>query len=497
MITVKEENQLFPVFLKLEEMPLLIVGGGKVAHEKLVAVLTHSPLTPITLVASQVSSQVKELAFEHPNLLVHERAFTATDLEKIQLVICAINDKTTAKEIRALARQKGLLVNVADTPELCDFYLGAIVKKGNLKIAISTNGKSPTMAKRLKETLAETLPDELDEVLDNMHHIRNNLQGDFSGKVKQLNDITSILSGKQEHNEKFHERRWKKAATWILFAFLFMILGHTILSYVPAGELWSSVKDSFNDLDPSFKWMVLTGFCAQLIDGLLGMGYGLTCTTVLLSLGIGLPAISGSIHTAEMFSSGISGYTHYRFGNINKKLFYALLIPGILGAIAGAVLLSVYGETYAVYIKPVLATYTLLLGLRILVKAFKKKRAKKKTKHVSILAGVGGFLDSFAGGGWGPLVTSTLISGGRTPKYVIGSVSATEFFVTLVSALTFFTLLGLGHWQVIVGLILGGGLAAPLAARLSGKLPLKFMFLGVGALAVIWSLRILLKSLWG
>jgi len=250
-------------------------------------------------------------------------------------------------------------------------------------------------------------------------------------------------------------------------------------------------------LDSSFKWMVLTGFCAQLIDGLLGMGYGLTCTMVLLSLGISLPAISGSIHTAEMFSSGISGYTHYRFGNINKKLFYALLIPGILGAIAGAVLLSVYGDTYAIYFRPILAVYTLLLGARILVKAFKKKGPKKKTKHVSILAGAGGFLDSFGGGGWGPLVTSTLISGGRTPKYVIGSVSATEFFVTLVSALTFFTLLGLGHWQVIVGLIGGGVLAAPLAARLSGKLPIKYMFIGVGALAVIWSLRILYKSLWG
>lgn len=308
-------------------------------------------------------------------------------------------------------------------------------------------------------------------------------------------DLSDIKTGPVLRNEKFHERRWKKAATWILFAFLFMILGHVTLSYVPAGELWLEMKSTFSELDASFKWMVLTGFCAQLIDGLLGMGYGLTCTTVLLSLGIGLPAISGSIHTAEMFSSGLSGYSHYKFGNINKKLFYALLIPGILGAIAGAALLSIYGNKYADYIRPLLATYTLLLGLRILLKAFRKKREKKKTRHVSILAGAGGFLDSFGGGGWGPLVTSTLISGGRTPKYVIGSVSATEFFVTLVSALTFFTLIGLSHWQVIIGLIAGGVIAAPLAAKLSGKLPLKYMLIGVGSLAVTWSLKILLNSL--
>lgn len=301
----------------------------------------------------------------------------------------------------------------------------------------------------------------------------------------------------EERTNKFHERRWKKAATWILFAFSFMIIGHILLSYVPAGDVWQSVTGVFNHLDASFKWLLLTGFCAQLIDGLLGMGYGLTCTTVLLSMGIQLPAISGSIHTAEMFSSGISGYSHYRFGNINKKLFYALLIPGITGAVIGAVLLSVYGEKYGEYIRPFLAVYTLLLGVRVLSKAFRKKREKKKTKHVSVLAGAGGFLDSFGGGGWGPLVTSTLISGGRTPKYVIGSVSATEFFVTLASALTFFTILGLGHWQVIAGLVIGGTLAAPIAARLSGKLPVRYMFIGVGALAVIWSLRILVKSLAG
>jgi uncharacterized protein len=241
--------------------------------------------------------------------------------------------------------------------------------------------------------------------------------------------------------------------------------------------------------------MMAAGFLAQLVDGALGMGYGVTCTTVLLSLGINLPAISGSIHTAEMFSSGVSGYSHYKFGNINKKLFKSILIPGVIGAIAGAYLLSKYGDEYASYIRPALATYTLFLGGKIILAAFKKNNAPKKVKRVGWLAGAGGFLDSFGGGGWGPLVTSTLISKGKSPRYVIGSVSVTEFFITLASAVTFFSMLGISHWPIILGLIIGGTAAAPLAAKLAGKLPLKTMFLSVGALVIIWSARILLKAM--
>ena len=172
-----------------------------------------------------------------------------------------------------------------------------------------------------------------------------------------------------------------------------------------------------------------------------------------------------------------------------------MLIPGIIGAVAGAYLLSKYGTQYGGFIKPILASYTMFLGTKILLVAFKKNRKASKVKHVGWLAGAGGFLDSFGGGGWGPLVTSTLISKGRTPRYVIGSVSITEFFVTLASALTFFGMLGISHWQVILGLIIGGMLGAPLAARLAGKLPLKTMFILVGSMVIIWSLRVLIMAL--
>jgi hypothetical protein len=240
--------------------------------------------------------------------------------------------------------------------------------------------------------------------------------------------------------------------------------------------------------------MVLAGFLAQMVDGATSMGYGVTSAIVLMSANVSPAAISGSIHTAEMFASGASGYSHYKFGNVNKKLFKALLIPGVIGAVLGAILLVKFGETHIKYIRPIMAAYTLFLGVKIFITAFRAQQGTKKFKHYKLLAGAGGFLDSFGGGGWGPIVTATLITKGKSPRFVVGSVSLTEFFVTLASAFTFFTLIGVQHWQVIVALIIGGLIAAPLAARLNGKLPRKASFILLGTIVVIWSLRILIKA---
>lgn len=249
-------------------------------------------------------------------------------------------------------------------------------------------------------------------------------------------------------------------------------------------------------VDQQFFFMLAVGFFAQMVDGALGMGYGVISTTLLLSGGLSPAVISGSIHTAEMFSSGASGFSHYKFGNVNKKLFKTLLIPGVAGAIIGAWLLCTVGDAYAPYIRPIISVYTFILGVRILSHAFKKAKTKpQKIKRAGWLAGAGGFLDSFGGGGWGPLVTSTLISKGRNAKYVIGSVSLTEFFVTMASALTFFVLLGVSHIESIIGLIIGGVIAAPLAAKLVGKLPIKQVFIGVGVIVLISSIRIIWKSI--
>ncbi|MFY7900729.1 MAG: TSUP family transporter, partial [Chitinophagaceae bacterium] len=472
-------------------------GGGYIGLEKLEAVVNNSPATAITLVAITVSNEIKAIAAKYPSIKIVEKPYHISDLDNKDLVIAAVNDIELASVITADAQTKGILINAADKPDLCDFYLGSIVKKGDLKIAISTNGKSPTVAKRLKETFNELIPNEMEDVLNNMSLIRNKLKGDFNNKITQLNNITKVMVNSADLEQKEVEKRWKKVASWFLFAFFFMFFGHLVLSYVPFNDLMATGKSLASKIDNKFYWMIAAGFFAQLVDGALGMGYGVTCTTILLSLGVNLAAISGSIHTAEMFSSGASGYTHYKFGNVNKKLFKALLIPGIIGAIVGAYLLFKFGDEYAQYVRPILALYTLLLGVRILIVAFRKKQKNTKVKRVGWLAGIGGFLDSFGGGGWGPLVTSTLIAKGRTPKYVIGSVSLSEFFVTLASAITFFSLLGISHWHVIVGLILGGLVAAPLAAKLSGKLPLKTMFIGVGTMVIIWSLRILVKAISG
>lgn len=293
----------------------------------------------------------------------------------------------------------------------------------------------------------------------------------------------------------YQERRWKKIAYLSLFSLAILFVVYAVYSYVSYPAVLDLGKELSAQIDDKFLWMLLVGFLAQMVDGALGMGYGVVSTTLLLSGGMNPAVISGSIHTAEMFSSGASGFSHYRFGNVNMKLFKTLLIPGVLGAIVGAVFLAYAGENYGQIIRPLIAVYTMILGIRILTNAFKEKQKAQKVKRAGLLAGAGGFLDSFGGGGWGPLVTSTLISKGRTPKYVIGSVSLTEFFVTMASALTFFVILGVSHWQTILGLIIGGVIAAPIAARFVGKLPLKKMFIGVGIIVIISSLRIIWNSI--
>ncbi|RVU25079.1 sulfite exporter TauE/SafE family protein [Sandaracinomonas limnophila] len=263
-----------------------------------------------------------------------------------------------------------------------------------------------------------------------------------------------------------------------------MIVGHLLFTYFTPEK----ISGMWTELTPDVLYYVLGGFIAQMIDGALGMAYGVTATTFLLSVGITPAAASASVHASEVFTSGVSGYMHLKFGNVNSKLFKTLVIPGIIGAILGAYLLSSL-EEYAGYIKPIVSIYTLILGGIIIKKALVKRIQKKPTKRLGILALFGAYLDSIGGGGWGPIVSSTLIASGRHPKYTIGSVNLTEFFVSLASSITFFTVIGLGYWQVILGLILGGVIAAPIAAKLANKIPVKTMMILVGLVVIIVSIR--------
>lgn len=190
-------NRLYPVFLKLEQLELLLVGAGNVGLEKLNSLLSNSPEAKVTVVAPFVKDEVKELLQNHSSCVLLQRPFEEADLENKNLIILATDDKELHKRIKKLAEQRRIIVNVADTPGLCDFYLGSIVQKGNLKIAISTNGKSPTTAKRIKELLENTMPDEIDELLINLNLIRNKMTGDFTDKVRQLNELTKMLTEKE------------------------------------------------------------------------------------------------------------------------------------------------------------------------------------------------------------------------------------------------------------------------------------------------------------
>ena len=336
-------NHLFPVFLKLEDLRVLLVGAGKVGLEKLTSLLTNSPAVSVHIVATEVSDDVRKLAASHPNVVIEKRNFHPVDLEDKDLVIVAVNDKEESLRIRQLAKENKLLVNVADTPEQCDFYLSSIVQKGNLKIAISTNGKSPTIAKRIKEVLHDAIPGELNESIENINKVRNRLNGNFEYKVKKLNALTKVLVEKDNWDK---ERRWRKIATYTLIGFALMLIGHFIFSYLPLQSMADETVKWYQTLDENFHWMVLAGFLAQMVDGATSMGYGVTSSIILQTANVSPAAISAGIHTAEMFTSGASGYSHYKFGNVNKKLFKALVIPGVIGAILGALLLVKFDDTH-------------------------------------------------------------------------------------------------------------------------------------------------------
>jgi uncharacterized protein len=243
-------------------------------------------------------------------------------------------------------------------------------------------------------------------------------------------------------------------------------------------------------MDLSILLYVLVGFIAQMIDGALGMAYGVSSNTFLLSIGLPPAAASASVHMAEVVTTGISGFSHWKLGNIDWKLVKRLLLPGVLGGVAGAYLLtSIDGD----FIKPYISGYLLIMGLIILWKAYRyeaKPHNGVHTAKVSILGVIGGFFDAIGGGGWGPIVTTTLVARGKDARLTIGSVNFSEFFVTFAESVTFvLTLNFVEYWQVILGLLVGGAIAAPMAAILTRKLPTKTLMFIVGLLIVGLSIR--------
>jgi hypothetical protein len=238
------------------------------------------------------------------------------------------------------------------------------------------------------------------------------------------------------------------------------------------------------------------GFVAQMIDGALGMAYGVSSNTFLLSVGVQPKVASACVHLAETFTTGVSGVSHWKLGNVDKELFKKLIIPGILGAVVGAYILTqIDGDV----IKPWISGYLLIMGIIILVKALRHNGEHNEvTSHISLTGLVGGFFDAIGGGGWGPIVTTTLVARGKHPRFAIGSVNSSEFFITFAQSVVFiFTLSSdlLANWTIIVGLLLGGVIAAPFAAIIAKKLPVKVLMALVGLLIIGLSIRTILMSL--
>jgi uncharacterized membrane protein YfcA len=239
---------------------------------------------------------------------------------------------------------------------------------------------------------------------------------------------------------------------------------------------------------------VIVGFLAQLVDGALGMAYGVTSTTFLLSLGIPPAAASASVHVAEVFTTGVSGISHHYYQNVDRRLLLRLAVPGCVGGAVGAYFLTqVPGDA----IRPFIAGYLLIMAALILRRALTAVRPEPKERRVEPLGFVGGLLDAIGGGGWGPVVSSTLIARGRVPRYVVGSVNAAEFFVTFVTSATFIFSIGLDYGRIVLGLLIGGVLAAPLAGLLTKHLPARLMMMFVAIVVAALSVYTLSLSIFG
>ena len=481
-LTEVGDNQLFPVFLKLNTLRVLLVGAGNVGLEKLGTLVTNSPSCQITIVAENVAPAVAAFVLDKENIEILERSFQASDLDGADLVVVATNNNPLNLIIRQEARKRKLLVNFADKPALCDFYLGSTVKKGDLKVAISTNGKSPTMAKRIKEDLEQTLPDNVDTAIQQMHQVRNNLNGSFADKVKKLNEITEVMLTGNKPAKHFNTNY--KLLAWTTIFLSATIIGVLLWHYEPG------FQQTVQEVHPYFYYFLVAGFIFSMIDGAIGMSYGVTSTTFSLSMGIPPASASTAVHLSEIMSNAIAGWMHFKLGNVNKKLFKLLVVSGSIGAVTGAYLLSSF-EHYNMYIKPVVSTYTLVLGLVILSKAFavKKRKLGDKIKKIIPLGLGGGFMDAVGGGGWGSIVLSSLIAGGRNSRTSLGTVKLSRFFIAFLSSITFITMVNGLHWEAITGLIIGSAIASPIAVRVSNKISAKTIMVCVGIIVTLVSLR--------
>lgn len=271
---------------------------------------------------------------------------------------------------------------------------------------------------------------------------------------------------------------------------LVVYLLHRLFFGENAQSGWALIQDALHN--PLFWSALAVGLIAQVIDGALGMAYGITSSSFLLAAGAPPALASGATHLAEVFTTGVSGVSHLKLGNVNKKLFLSLVIPGIIGALLGTYVLT---NVDGALLKPYITVYLLLMGLYVISKAFRQIKLKGdiRSRKVVPLAVLGGFVDATGGGGWGPVVTTSLVGAGHNPRTTIGSVNFAEFFLTVTVAAAFFGLLDASVWVIVAGLVIGGLFAAPFAAYATRHFKTKTLLVLVGGLITVVSLYNLYK----
>ncbi len=242
------------------------------------------------------------------------------------------------------------------------------------------------------------------------------------------------------------------------------------------------------ELPHEFFTFVAIGLAAQLVDGALGMAYGVITASMLLAFGLPPAIASASVHNAEVAVTGVSGISHGYFGNINKRLLLSLAIPGVIGGVIGALLLS---YIHWPWLKPLIALYLMFLGVLLLVRVWRGAQGEAHVRGMTPLALIAGFLDAVTGGGWGSLTTSSLVARHHEPRVAIGTAHAAKFFVSLTISLVFLTTLGFNNAQIVLGLMTGGVAAAPFAAWITRRVPARLMMGVVGTVVILLGMRTL------
>lgn len=491
--------QLFPVFIHREKLKFLVVGNSEFAVEKTEQILNKISPEEIIVITDTISEKLFNLQQKNTNLKIKQKPLEETDFRQINFAFVNECKEENISNISAWANNHNTFICFEKFPEHSNFEPASLLDKGHLKIALYTDNTSPGVSKRITESFNEIVPEQIDELLENLNGIHHHSKEHFHKKVSLLNKISKEFNQDKPYVDPFSEleNTTKIVKTARLKANLYLgIIGAMLfvgLFFLTIYEfnLYPDVKDFLNKDHHIFYWMMGVGFLAEMVAGSMGMGYGVICTTILLLLNVPPPVVSASIHSAESFTTAAGSISHFKLKNVNLKLVKRLAPFAIIGALIGAFALTYLGEHYAHIVKPIISFYTLYLGVNIFRKSIRKKETiikhQRKKSNLTFIGLVGGFIDSFAGGGWGPLVTGSLIKDGRTPRYVVGSSTVTKFILTVASAVTFVFTIGIHHWNIVLGLLLGGVITAPFSAMLTAKLPVKKMTIFISILVIIMS----------